>query len=121
LKAQVDRLQKLVDTLAKNAASLTANVAQSIATSSTIPLNSRAPSPVPPKTTSSINAPQIELGKLNLKNLDICEALGQLTVSGVVRLDGGSPHNVPLMSEVLLAVPQDNQLLKPDLDRHGQR
>lgn len=135
LKAQIDRLQALVDTLSKNATSAnTSQLGSSDVSASSVrgapahllnrlngamqtPPTSHVNSEVGPP--SSIGEPSpiaTEFGasghplasdgadaagnKVHLKSLDICEALGQLTVTGVLRMDGQQPHHAPIVSEV---------------------
>lgn len=103
LKLQVDRLSALVDTLSRNAS----NAAALDALKETLGRKTGGAGDESSLASSPSHAPgdgDESTGDLNLKSLDICEALGQLTVNGVIHLDAQSTQRAPILVEVCAAI-----------------
>lgn len=98
---QVDRLKALIDNLSKNAGSIVesqkgqTHISPNASSKQTDALASHASSPY-----NGASESDAHVGDLNLKSLDVCEALGQLTVSDVIRLDAHQPQRAPIITEV---------------------
>jgi hypothetical protein len=105
LKHQVDRLQALVDALSRNSGSQPTVASPNVAAakSTGLPKHFNAESSLASSPVNSVIEAESVPGDLNLKSLDICEALGQLTVSGIIRIEAQPQSRAPIIPEVICA------------------